>query len=73
MSSQTNACPGEHRSVREAEDVRDHIAALQEQVTDLKVAVDQARRETSQQMKARVEQVKADLSRQANSAGYAGG
>jgi hypothetical protein len=55
-------------SVRESEEVRDHIDALQHQVTELKVAVDQAGRESSQQVSARVEQVKADLSRQASSA-----
>jgi chromosome segregation ATPase len=56
-------------SVREPEAVREHIDSLQHQVNELKESVEQARRETSQQVTARVEQVKAALSRQAESAG----
>jgi hypothetical protein len=55
-------------SVREPEEVREHIDSLQHQVNELKESVEQARRETSQQVTARVEQVKAALSRQAESA-----
>jgi chromosome segregation ATPase len=55
-------------SVREPEAVREHIDSLQHQVNELKESVEQARRETSQQVTARVEQVKAALSRQAESA-----
>jgi hypothetical protein len=68
MSSQAIAWPGGHMSVRESEEVRDQIDALQQQVNELKTTVDQAYRETTQQVIARVEQVKADLSRQADSA-----
>jgi chromosome segregation ATPase len=55
-------------SVRESEAVRQHIDSLQHQVNELKESVEQARRETSQQVTARVEQVKAALSRRAESA-----
>jgi hypothetical protein len=55
-------------SVREPEAVREHIDSLQHQVNELKESVEQARRETSQQVTARVEQVKAALSRQAEPA-----
>jgi len=45
--------------VREPESVHEHIDALQQQVSELKKSVDQTRRETTQQLTARLEQVRA--------------
>jgi hypothetical protein len=45
-----------------------HIEALQHQVRELKASAEQARREASQQLTARVEQVQAALSCQTDSA-----
>jgi hypothetical protein len=59
-------------SVREPEAVRQHIDSLQHQVTELKASAEQARRETSQQITARVEQVQAELSRQTDSGSHDG-
>lgn|GEM_PF-3578876 len=56
-------------SVRETDRVREHVDALQQQVTELKNSADQAREETSEQVKARVEQVKADIAASRESAG----
>jgi uncharacterized coiled-coil DUF342 family protein len=55
-------------SVREPEAVREHIDSLQHQVTELKESVEQGRREKSQQLTARIEQIKAAISRQTDSA-----
>ena len=59
-------------SVRESEAVRDHIDALQQAVNGLKESVEQASRETSQKITARVEQVNEALNRQSDSASDAG-
>ena len=59
-------------STRESEEVRDHIEALQRQVTELKESVEQARQESSEKITARVEQVKEALNRQSDSASNAG-
>jgi len=48
-------------SVRESGRLGEHVEALQQQVTELKEAADRAREETSEQVRARIEQVKADL------------
>jgi hypothetical protein len=58
--------------VRESEAVRDHIDALQQAVNGLKESVEQASRETSQKITARVEQVNEPLNRQSDSAIDAG-
>ena len=55
-------------SARESEAVREKIDSLQHQVIELKESAEHARRETSQQVTARIEQVKAALSRQTDSA-----
>jgi DNA-binding protein H-NS len=55
-------------STRESEEVRDHIEALQRQVTELKESVEQARQETSEKITARVDQVKEALNRQSDAA-----
>ena len=47
-------------SVGESDQLREYVDALQEQVTHLKIAADQAREETSAQLRARIEQAKAD-------------
>jgi hypothetical protein len=47
-------------SVGESDRLREYVDALQKQVTDLKDAADQAREETSAQVRARIEQAKAD-------------
>jgi hypothetical protein len=47
-------------SVAESDRLREYVDALQEQVTHLKDAADQAREETSAQVRARIEQAKAD-------------
>lgn len=59
-------------SVREPQAVRQHIDALQRQVNELKESVEQASRETSQQITARVEQLRAAQTRQADPASDAG-
>lgn len=59
-------------SVREPQAVRQHIDALQRQVNELKESVEQASRETSQQITARVEQLRAAQSLQADPASDAG-
>ena len=47
-------------SVGESDQLREYVDALQEQVTHLKIAADQAREETSAQLRTRIEQAKAD-------------
>ena len=47
-------------SVAESDRLREYVDALQKQVTHLKDAADQAREETSAQVRARIEQAKAD-------------
>jgi hypothetical protein len=59
-------------SVREPQAVRQHIDALQRQVNELKESVEQAGRETSQQITARVEQLRAAQTRQADPVSDAG-
>ena len=44
-----------------ADQLREYFDALQKQVTHLKDAADQAREETSAQVRARIEQAKADV------------
>lgn len=56
---------------RESEAVRDHTDALQRQVTELNESVEQARRETSQKIEARVQQVQEALNGRSASAGDA--
>ena len=58
--------------VREPQVVRQHIDALQHQVKELKESAEQASRESSQQVSARAEQVRAALSRQTDPASGAG-
>ncbi len=48
-------------SVRESDQLREHVDALQAQVTELKIALDQAREESREQVRARIQQVKADI------------
>jgi hypothetical protein len=48
-------------STRLADQLREYVDALQKQVTHLKNAADQAREETSAQVRARIEQAKADV------------
>ncbi len=60
-------------SGRESEAVREHIGTLQQQVDELNRSVEQASRETSQQVTARVANIRAALSRQTDAAGDAAG
>ena len=48
-------------SVREIDHLRKHVDALQAQVTELKISLAQARRESREQVRARIRQVKADI------------
>jgi hypothetical protein len=48
-------------SVGESDRLREYVDALQEQVTHLKDAADQAREEISAQVRGRIEQAKADV------------
>ena len=48
-------------STPSADQLREYFDALQKQVTHLKDAADQAREETSAQVRARIEQAKADV------------
>ena len=48
-------------SVRESDRIREHLDALQKEVTELKDSADQASRESSEQVRARLGQVKADI------------
>ena len=48
-------------STRLTDQLREYVDALQKQVTHLKDAADQAREETSAQVRARIEQAKADV------------
>jgi hypothetical protein len=48
-------------STRLADQLRENVDALQKQVTHLKDAADQAREETSAQVRTRIEQAKADV------------
>lgn len=59
-------------STHESQEVRDHIDALQRQVTELKQSVEQTRQETSEKITARVEQVKESLNQQSDSASGSG-
>ena len=60
-------------SVRESGRLGEHVEALQQQVTELKEAADRAREETSEQVRARIEQVKADLAAHREPAGEKAG
>jgi hypothetical protein len=71
MSRQADPNQG-NMSVHVLGAVREHLDALQHQVTELKGSVEQARRETSQQVTAHGEQVKEALNRQSESASEAG-
>jgi hypothetical protein len=51
-------------SVGESDQLREYVDALQKQVTHLKNAADQAREETGAQVRARIEQAKADVAAQ---------
>ncbi len=55
-------------SARQTDRVREYVDSLQEQVTHLKEGMDLARKETSEQVRARVQQVKADLAAHQDSA-----
>ena len=60
-------------SVRESDPLRQHLDALQQQVTHLKDAAEQAREENSEQVKARIQQAKADIAAHRESAGEKAG
>ena len=60
-------------SVGESDQLREYVDALQEQVTHLKIAADQAREETSAQLRARIEQAKADAAAHQEPAGERAG
>jgi hypothetical protein len=49
---------------REPDRVREYVDTLQKQVTHLKAAMDLARKETSEQVRTRIQQVKADMAAQ---------
>jgi peptidoglycan hydrolase CwlO-like protein len=51
----------------------EHVEALQQQVTEVKEAADRAREETSEQVRARIEHVKADLAAHRERAGEKAG
>jgi chromosome segregation ATPase len=55
-------------SVRESGQLQEHLDALQKQVTHLKDSTDQAREESSAQVRARIEQAKADIAAHQESA-----
>ncbi len=44
--------------------MREYVDTLQKQVTHLKAAMDLARKETSEQVRTRIQQVKADMAAQ---------
>ena len=48
-------------SVHETDRVREYVDTLQKQVTELKELMELARKETSEQVRARIQQVQADL------------
>jgi len=56
-----NQTGGKKMSTPLADQLREYLDALQKQVTHLKDAADQAREETSAQVRARIEQAKADV------------
>lgn len=55
-------------SVRDSQALQEWIDAVQEQATELRTTLDQARRETSEQVRARIAQFRADTAAQRNSA-----
>ena len=59
--------------VRESGQLQEHLDALQKQVTHLRNSADQAREESSAQVRARVEQAKADIATHQKSAQEATG
>jgi hypothetical protein len=59
-------------SVREPDRVREYVDTLQEQVTHLKAAMHLARKETSDQVRTRIQQVKADMAAQEPASDKAG-
>ena len=59
-------------SVREPDRVQEYVDTLQKQVTHLKTAMDLARRETSEQVRTRIQQVKADMAAQESASDKAG-
>jgi hypothetical protein len=59
-------------SVREPDRVREYVDTLQEQVTHLRAAMDLARKETSEQVRTRIQQVKADMAAQESASEKAG-
>jgi DNA repair exonuclease SbcCD ATPase subunit len=63
----------ETMSVRESDALREHVDTLQKQVTHLKDAAERARKENSEQVKARIQQAKADMAAHHESAGEKAG
>ncbi|HEX6527244.1 MAG TPA: hypothetical protein VF070_45635 [Streptosporangiaceae bacterium] len=59
-------------SVREPDRAREYVDTLQKQVTHLKTAMDLARKETSEQLRTRIQQVKADMAAQESATDKAG-
>ena len=59
-------------SAREPDRVREYVDNLQKQVTDLKRVMDLARRETSEEVRTRIQQVQADMAAQASASESAG-
>jgi cell division septum initiation protein DivIVA len=59
-------------SDREPDRVREYVDTLQKQVTHLKAAMDLARKETSEQVRTRIQQVKADMAAQESASEPAG-
>ena len=55
-------------SVRDSQALQDRIGAVQEQAAELRTTVDQARDETSEQVRARIEQLRADIGAHRSSA-----
>jgi cell division septum initiation protein DivIVA len=59
-------------SVREPDRVREYVDTLQKQVTHLMHVMDLARKETSEQVRTRIQQVKADMAAQESASESAG-
>ena len=59
-------------NANEPDRVQEYVDTLQEQVTHLKAAMDLARKETSEQVRTRIQQVKADMAAQESASEKAG-
>jgi cell division septum initiation protein DivIVA len=59
-------------SDHEPDRVREYVDTLQKQITHLKAAMDLARKETSEQVRTRIQQVKADMAAQESASEPAG-